>query len=70
MYNKNNLKKVAKIFGSFKKLSYLCGALRKQVKIDRKKNKKKLLKYLQVSKKSRTFASELRNRVINKLKKI
>ena len=40
MYNKNNLKKVAKIFGSFKKLSYLCGALRKQVKIDRKKNKK------------------------------
>ena len=40
MYNKNNLKKVAKIFGSFKKLSYLCGALRKQVKIDRKKIKK------------------------------
>ena len=42
MYNKNNLKKVAKIFGTFKKLSYLCGALRKQVKIDRKKIKKKL----------------------------
>jgi len=32
MYNKNNLKKVAKIFGTFKKMSYLCGALRKQVK--------------------------------------
>ena len=29
---KINRKKVAKIFGRFKKLPYLCGALRKQVK--------------------------------------
>ena len=33
MYNKKKIeKKVAKTFGSFKKLPYLCGALRKQVK--------------------------------------
>ena len=29
---KKDRKKVAKTFGSFKKLPYLCGALRKQVK--------------------------------------
>ena len=42
MYNKKRYKKVAKTFGSFKKLPYLCGALRKQVKNRQKKNKKKV----------------------------
>ena len=42
MYNKKKIeKKVSKTFGSFKKLPYLCGALRKQVKNRQKKNKKK-----------------------------
>ena len=34
---KKDRKKVAKIFGSFKKLPYLCGVLRKQVKNRQKK---------------------------------
>ena len=59
MYNKKRQKKVAKTFGSFKKLPYLCGVLRKQVKNRQKKNKKKVGKQLQVSKNCCNFASEL-----------